>query len=41
MYKHLIFYFIYYLFQLIMTTRPYRQFKEKWLGKRIDYDKAY
>ena len=24
-----------------MTTRPYKQFKEKWLGKRIDYDKAY
>lgn len=24
-----------------MTTRPYKQFKEKWLGKRIDYDKSY
>ena len=24
-----------------MTTRPYRQFKENRLGKRIDYDKAY
>ena len=24
-----------------MTTRPYKQFKEKRLGKRIDYDKSY
>ena len=21
--------------------RPYKEFKEKWLGKRIDYDKSY
>ena len=24
-----------------MTNRPYVDFKNKWLGKRIDYDKAY
>lgn len=24
-----------------MTNRPYVDFKNKWLGKRIDYDRAY